>query len=539
MSVIEEALTRLRASDRPSGVVGPLAARWPVEFTAVGGPLEERWHQAVRELAACVGPLAGSPPVLAEGGPYPGAWLESTGTISAEVLARFAPDVATDTFTLYATHQRADGLMPYKVTADGPAFSQIQLVSPLARSVWHHYRRGHVDRPWLRMMYDAMAAYDAWLAEHRDTRRTGGVEAFCTFDTGHDLSPRFWFVPDRCHHDDAARYDPDVPTLPFVAPDLTANVACQRRYLALIAGELGLDPAPWQDRAARSAAVLMEQCFDTDDVSFFDRDARGDLVRVRSDVLLRVLACDVVDDDLFLAALRAHVMRTSRFLSHYGFTSIAMDDPRFDADYTRNSWAGPVNLLTQLRVPHAFERHGHPAELALVTVPLLSALARADRFPQCVDGWSGHAGFTSTYSPAILWFLDAVERLCGVLPTPEGTVLVSGLPPTRLGHDLAAQATAYGRTVAGRRVEVAADDERVEVHLDGAPLLTFPRGWRVELTADGEPVEVVGLAPRPTAGELAAGGSSLSLSLAPNERVRLDGATVTSRRRRPFVPPRH
>jgi glutathione peroxidase-family protein len=32
--------------------------------------------------------------------------------------------------------------------------------------------------------------------------------------------------------------------LPFVAPDLTANVACQRSYLARIAEELGEDGAP-------------------------------------------------------------------------------------------------------------------------------------------------------------------------------------------------------------------------------------------------------------------------------------------------------
>lgn len=539
MSVIDDALARLRDPGSAPRLEGALATEWSVGFAAVGGPLEERWHQAVRELDASIGPLAGSPPVLREGGPYPGAWLESTGTISAEVLGRFAPTVAADTLALYADHQRPDGLLPYKVTADGPAFTQIQLVSPLARSVWNHYRLGGRPVEWLRAAYTAMARYDGWIRQYRDTRGTGGVEAFCTFDTGHDLSPRFWFTAERCYRGDATRYDPELATLPYVAPDLTANIACQRHYLSLVAAELGEDPSPWREAAAEATRALFAQCFDADDATFYDRDALGRFVRVGSDVLLRVLACEAVDPELFTDALEQHLMRTSRFLSHYGFTSIALDDPRFDDDHTRNSWAGPVNFLTQLRAPHAFEHYGHVAELCLVTRPLLAAVALRSTFPQTVDGWSGEVGYTSSYSPAMLWLLDAVERTCGILPTPEGRLLVTAMAPTRLDHGAAAQASAYGRTVGGRRVEVAADDERAEVHVDGAVAMTFPRGWRVELDLDGRPLAVVGMTPRPTTGTLSFHGSAVELTLAPNERVALDGAAVTARHTTSFVPPRH
>ncbi|GAB4004113.1 hypothetical protein GCM10029992_48110 [Glycomyces albus] len=94
--MIEEALARLRARDpaESAGVqgtgLGAGLAEQGVGFAAVGGPLERRWHQALAELAQCVRPLGGGAPVLNEGGVYAGAWLESTGTISAEVLARFA-----------------------------------------------------------------------------------------------------------------------------------------------------------------------------------------------------------------------------------------------------------------------------------------------------------------------------------------------------------------------------------------------------------------------------------------------------------------
>ena len=542
MTSIDDALLRLRATPASRGV----------GFSALGGPLESRWQQAHLELAQCIRPLAGSVPVLNEGGVYYGSWIESTGTINAEVLSRFDPAVTTATHLLFASHQRDDGMIPYKVTDAGPAFSQIQIVTPFARSVWNHYLLADPGLPYLRTMYEAMVRYDAWLVEYRNTRGTGGVEAFCTFDTGHDLSPRFWHVPDRGYLSDARLVDPASPTLPFIAPDLTANVACQRSYLALIATELGLDPAPWLALAAQSVAALYEQCYDAGDAMFYDRDVRGELVSIQSDVLLRVLACEVGDDAFFAAALTRYLMNTGKFLGHYGLTSLALDDPRFDHDYTRNSWGGPSNFLTMIRAPHAFEVHGRVAELALVNSPVLSALASADRFPQCLDPWTGAPGFTSAYSPSILWMLDALERACGILPRPDGSIWLSGLIPTRLEHGAAAAATAYSRVLDGVLYELAGDDTSVVVHRDGSRWLSFPRGWRVVISG-GSVAAVVGLAAAPVTGTLAIDGSTsrdangvvassaLDLTLAPNESVSVGGtglALAAGARTSPgFIPP--
>lgn len=542
---IDRALERLGAADPigRAGLGGPLAAGLSASdaaFVAIGGPLEERWHQALRELAQCIRPFAGPEPMLSEGGAYLGTWLESTGTINTEVLARFAPDVAGATHLAFARHQRDDGLFPYKITDAGPAFSQIQMVTPLARTVWNHYLAGgRADRLYLQTMYDAMARHDAWLARYRDTRGTGAVEAFCTFDTGHDLSPRFWFVPDRCFRGDASLFDPSSPILPFVAPDLTANVACQRDYLARIAEELGQDGGPWRAARDASLAALWRECFDAADAMFYDRDATGALVRVQSDVLLRVLACEIGDDEFFAAALERYLANTSKFLAHYGYPSLALDEPRFDRDYTRNSWGGPTNLLSLIRAPQAFEHHGRIAELALSAQPVLAALALADRFPQCLDPWSGAPGFTEGYSPSILWFLDAIDRHCGILERPDGAVWFTGLAPTRLGHGAAAEAIAVRRTIAGRRFALGADDANVVVRRDGEELVAFPRGWRVVADRDGNVTEVVCVAATPVAGELRLGrDATLSLVLEPNERASIAAGVVTGRATPGYTAPR-
>lgn len=538
MPAIDDALARLRAADLGALPDGPLRAGLEeagIRFVADGGPLEARWHQAVAELHGSIRPLGGTgEPVLTEGGPYPGTWIESTGSISSEVLTRFAPAVARATTEQFAAHQRDDGLLPYKVVDAGPGFTQIQLVTPFARTVWNHYLLTGRNRDFLRRMFDAMVRMDAWLATYRDTRGTGGVEAFGTFDTGHDLSPRFWFAPDR-PLGDATTVDPTNPILPFVAPDLTANVAAQRAYLALIAAELGLDPTPWETAAAESVEALFAQCFDDADGMFYDRDATGALRRVQSDVLLRVLECEIGDDAFFAAALERYLMHTGKFLAHYGFTSLALDDPRYDANATRNSWGGPVNLLSLLRAPHPFEVHGRVAELALTATPVLAAMAIADRFPQCLDPWSGEPAYTSEYSPAILWFLDAVERHAGILPRPDGALWFSGMSPTRLDHGAAASAVGYARVVDGVRFELGADDSRVRVLRDGEPLAEFPRGWRLVTDRAGMPTAVVGLAARPVAGVLDLGGETRELELGPNDILDL----VTGARRSPgFTAPR-
>ncbi|MCB2411856.1 hypothetical protein LGT39_03195 [Demequina sp. TTPB684] len=547
MDVRTQCLTRLRES-RPldtAGISGPArASHWDewelsgVRFAAVGGPLEQRWHQALTELAQCLRPLTSDLPVLNEGGVYWGTWIESSGTISTEVLTRFLPSVARDSHLIYTAHQRDDGLLPYKVTSDGPGFSQIQIVTPFARSVWHHYQLTDAGTTYLRTMYDAMARMDSWLARYRDTRGTGAVEAFCTFDTGHDLSPRFWNVADRGFRNDARRYDPASPILPFIAPDLTANVACQRVYLARIAEELGEDPEPWRLLAQASLTALMEQCFDAQDHIFYDKDATGSPVRVQSDVLLRVLACEVGDAELHRMGLERYLMNTAKFLGHYGFTSIAMDDPRFDRDFTRNSWAGPANFLSLIRAPAAFEHHGHVAELALAAQPMLAAVAGWDRFPQCVDAWSGNPGFTEMYSPAILWFLDAIERHCGILPRPDGELWLSGLTPSRLDHGAAAEAIAYSRIVAGVTYELVGDDDDVDIYRDGEKWLAFARGWRIVVGPDGDVVAAVCLAAAPVAGRLTVDGITIDLTLAPNDRALLADGVVTDIQRHGFVAPR-
>lgn len=499
-----------------------------VRFTTLSGKLEQVYYAAVRTLFDCIVPTGGEEPILQEGGIYLGCWLESTGTINAELLSRFIPSVSERTYRTFAVHQREDGLLPYKVTEHGPAYRQIQLVTPLARSVWNHYKLHQSDKSFLKKMYDAITRYDEWLVAYRNTRGTGCVEAFSTFDTGHDLSPRFWHVPDTPHLNDAAKVNPDSPVLPFLAPDLTANVYCQRLYLARIAEELGYSGDSWLAKAEASLVSLYRYCFDEEDYFFYDRDRNDEFVRVQSDVLLRVMACEVGERTFFDTMLKRYLLNTSKFFAKYPFTSVSMDDPRFDPFSSYNSWGGPSNFLSLIRTPHAFEHHGRHVELTWVLYPILASFAKATRFAQAVSPWTGDEGFTEAYSPSILCLLDYVERLCGILPTSGGELWFTGLVPYDMNHgEEIASETGYSRIVDGISYELLNTREGAEIYRYGERYIRFPSGIRVITGRDGSLKSIVGMSVRTVEGTLHYQGNAIAFKVKGNEVLQYENGAFS------------
>ena len=485
------------------------------------GPLQAAWVAATASLERCIVAYPGRDPILHEGAIYDGAWVESTASICAEVLARFYPRVATETIRRIVSRPSPDGQLPYKVARNGPSYAHVQMVTPFARSIARVAALA-ADPDLLADAYPALVGHDAWLATHRDTRGTGGVEAFCTLDTGQEHSPRFWHIPDHCPGAVASRYDADNPRLPFVAPDLTANVAAQRLALAGIAAALREDPTPWREAAIRSQRALFEQTWHAHDGTFYDRDALGEPVRVSTDVLLRVLACGIGDDAFFDAAATKHLLNSRRFFAQYPFTAVAMDDPRFDPHASANTWGGATTMLSVLRAPDAFEAHGRYVELGWALWPALSALGRDPRFAQTLDPWVGAAGFSADHAPAALALLDLVERCCGVLPRYDGTIWVTGSRPGAVEASVPADSS-YQRTVRGRRLEVTLARDRATLSIDGMVRCTFPAGLRLILDADARLVELVGMVARTVAGKVTWDGVAADVAVGGNERWAWDG----------------
>ncbi len=370
-------------------------------------------------------------PMLIEGAVYPGVWMEC-GPQEALVYAglqRFVPErdgTASPLAVARANHmgffalQREDGQIPASIKISGEVgYGQIQMVVPIAATAWELVQMSH-DEELLTAAYAACSKWDAWLRTYRDTRKTGLVEGFCTYDTGHDNSPRWKGIPNRCPDADAKKYPP-IAGMPRICPDLSATVYGARIALAAMAKALGKrdEAARWLADAETIRRLIVTKLWSEEDAAFYDLDTNGEFIKVRSDVISRVLGEHVLklddpgDRRKFDAVWARQLHNPKAFWAPFPFPSVAMDDPAFVRPIPRNSWGGATQALTALRTPRWMEHYGKGAELRVLMKAWATAIRDSGGFRQQMDPLTG--AFTmadaSGYSPAALVYLEFMQRL--------------------------------------------------------------------------------------------------------------------------------
>jgi len=384
-------------------------------FTTTDLEYQATYSHALEVLNRNVMQLPGHPaPVLIEGSSYGGIWLECAPQ-EGQVYSVIRGEVARNNHLAFFAAQREDGQLPCWIRTSGIGFGQIQMVVPIAATAWELAQQGH-DSELLEKAYRSCSLWDAWLRRYRDTRHTGLCEGFCTYDTGHDNSPRWTGIPNSCPDADA-RKCPPLKSMPRLCPDLSATVFGGRTALAAMARALGKsgEADRWLESAAAIRSKLLGALYGADDAAFYDLDAQNHFVHIRSDVISRVLGEHVVTQKLFEEVYRKQIHNESSFWSAYPFPSIALDDPAFVRPIPRNSWGGASQALTALRAPRWMEHYGKPADLAHLMQRWVGAIMLEAKFLQQLDPLNG--AFTpdlGDYSPTALAFLDFTWRLSGV-----------------------------------------------------------------------------------------------------------------------------
>jgi len=382
-----------------------------VEYSRANPAIAQKYDEALQGLAANTRSLFNyAQPVLIEGGYYQGIWLEC-GPLEGLVYGKYAPQIAIANHDIFFHFQREDGYLPCYIWPQQLGTGQIQMVVPIAATAWEVAQQTN-NEGFLNHAYSACGRWDDWLVRYRNTRGTGLCEMFCEYDTGHDNSPRCRGLPHDCPGQDA-RICPDVGKLPYLAPDLSASVYGGRIALAAMATALGKsDEADvWQERAETIRKAILHYCFDPEDECFYDVDRDGRFVRIRGDLLTRVLGEHVVDQPLFDRIYTRHIRNANAFWTPYPLPSIAADDPQFVRELPENSWGGASQALTALRAPRWFEHYGKHDDLCHLMRQWVDALLRADGFMQQMNPWTGTFSTSQGYSPAMCVFIDFVERL--------------------------------------------------------------------------------------------------------------------------------
>lgn len=160
-------------------------------------------------------------------------------------------------------------------------------------------------------------------------------------------------------------YDPVriAAACPFALRDVLFNSLLVRanRDLAAIAEIVGADPAPWRERADRTAASIDRELWDAATESYLDFDVRaGRHVDVQVGGGFAPLYAAVPDADRAGTLLA----RLERFLVPVGdagraVTSVAPDEPGFDpARY----WRGPIWLVVNWVVRQGLASYGYRTE---------------------------------------------------------------------------------------------------------------------------------------------------------------------------------
>ena len=367
-------------------------------------------------------------PVLSEGSNYAGIWLECAPQ-EGLVYADIGRDVARNNHLAFYALQKEDGQIPCWSRTTRTGFAQIQMVVPIAATAWELSQQTG-DSELLDKAYAGSSRWDEWLRRYRDTRKTGLCEGFCCWDTGHDYSPRWAGMPNNCPDGDA-RKCPPVLSLPRLCPDLSATVYGGRMALAGMARALGKNSEAdrWLADADTIRSLILTKLYSAGDAAFYDLDAQDKFVRVRGDVISRVLGEHVVDQKLFATIYEREIHSPKAFWAPYPLSSIALDDPTFVRPIPRNSWGGASQALTALRAPRWMEHYGKPADLAHLMQQWNKAILRAGKFLQQMDPLDGtFTDDTGDYSPAALVFLDFTWRLSGVRQV-ENTLEWNVRPP--------------------------------------------------------------------------------------------------------------
>jgi hypothetical protein len=394
------------------------------------------------------------------------------------------------------------------------------MVVPIAATAWE-LARATGDDELLQKAYSACSRWDAWLLRYRNTRGTGLVEGFCTYDTGHDNSPRWAGVPNRCPDADARRF-PAVAGMPRLCPDLSATVYGARMALAAMARALHKDEeaARWEESAAHLRGLILSLLVDPRDGLFYDLDAQGKFVRVRSDVLSRVCGEHVPDQKAFEALWEGQLHNPKAFWGAYPLASIAMDDPAFVRPIPRNSWGGAAQALTALRAPRWMEHYGKSSELALLMSRWCEAIGRDGTFRQQLDPLTGE--FTQAdkpgYSPAALVMMDFTWRLAGVREVEDGLEW-----NVRPGCAASKEARFAVRLAEGRTAALAYSGKGAALTLDDRRVLRVEQGIaRVVGDKQGRPVKLVGIGEHVEHVVLRINGGAVKrFSLEPNQQIAL------------------
>ncbi|WP_341721077.1 hypothetical protein QQG74_15935 [Micromonospora sp. FIMYZ51] len=349
------------------------------------------------------------------------AWAELTSLFAAQWGDGRVPHIVFNPAVSGDAYFPGPGFWASATVAGAPPVATSGLVQPPvhALAAWHAYRRAPSEsgRAALGRLYPRLVAQQHYLATRRDVGGAGLASIVHPWESGLDNSPA-WDEPmaavpaelaalrayrrrDLAHADaahrptdlDYARYVAIVTAYrsvgyrddgladrhPFLVecPLFNAAMGAAEHALAGIAAEIGADPGPHRERAARITAAVLDRLYEPTTGTFHPRDLRTDH-RTPARTVLGLTPLILPD----LPARQVEAILVEAGSARFGLAA-RMTRPLPSHDRTATDfeplryWRGPSWMNINWLVRHGLVAHGQPALAAGLRSSMIELAARA------------------------------------------------------------------------------------------------------------------------------------------------------------------
>ncbi len=356
---------------------------------------------------------------------YPGVWLEHVyDAVSWVNYDKTDPTVSVHQIRLFLDRQKPDGQFPcYVIDSDKGnkfknkvGYSQIQECLSFARLCLETCIQNN-DTELLAECYDRCKKWDRWLTRNRMTMKTGLIEMFCGYDTGHDNSGRFANIKYKGNiSEDAKDYPHDDHSLPHITPDMNAVFYGSKTALAVMAGKLGLEQEAhdWKQAAREVKKKILEICYDEQDDFFYDVDRHGNKIKCKSISITNLFCENVLDVDMAKSIFSKYLDNPKEFKTPYPYPAVSISDPLWIQNRQGNSWGFYSQGLVALRSLRWMDKYGFSEQLEDNMKKWITAWCLTDKlnFGQELHPITGEPSDCGNwYSSTMLYFIHSLQRL--------------------------------------------------------------------------------------------------------------------------------
>ncbi len=368
-------------------------------------------------------------PLLKISGTYAGVWLEHA--YDPLLFAQLFPEqqsIAVSQVMYFFENQTPDGQLPALLrdpadpnNAGKPlvSYRHIQECVSFAGICYKTYQCTN-DTQFLKNAYARLCAWDNWLCQNRMTQKTGLIELFCEYDTGHDNALRLKGIPHNAKDMYGKAYDESVEILPLLAPDMNAVFYGDRKALAKMAKALHLpeEAAAWEKKALDVKSRMLSLLYNKEDNFFYDRDKNGNWRKFKTIQIANVFQEQVLDQDMFDSIYTQYFKSDKHFDTPIPFPAASISDPVWIQNAPGNSWNFYAQTLVALRTSLWMEHYGKTQDYEdLLKKWLCAYTASPLPFGQEFHPITGAPSDSSPYySSAMLLFIYAMRRLGYISP---------------------------------------------------------------------------------------------------------------------------